>query len=113
LRRPPIFLRLPTNRRRLWVLELEPVGRSATAVPRSQALRDDAFEAHLAGVLEDSDAIRVLKVFVQPHAVPGLAQDARQRRLAHRDRLPPQVRPVQLQQVEGIEESLRLIPAMA
>ena len=38
------------------------------------------------------------------HAVAGLAKDAGQRRLAHLDRLPPQVRPVQLQQVEGVEE---------
>src|SRR4051812_35810908 len=44
---------------------------------------------------------------------PALAQDARQRRLTHPDRLPPQVRPVQLQQVEGIEERLRLVPPMA
>jgi len=54
---------------------------------------------------------RVLQVFIQAHAVPGLAQDARQRRLADLDRLPPQVRAVQLQQVEGIQKRLRLVPA--
>ena len=53
----------------------------------------------------------MLQVFIQAHAVPGLAQDARQRRLADLDRLPPQVRAVELQQVEGIQKRLRLVPA--
>ena len=33
--------------------------------------------------------------------------------LPYLDRLPPQVRAVQLQQVEGVEEYLRLVPATA
>ena len=51
-------------------------------------------------------------MLVQAHAVPALAQDAGQRRFAHFDRLTPQVRAVQLQKVEGVEERLSLIPPM-
>ena len=39
--------------RRLRVLELEPVRRPARSVARSQPLRDDSLQPHLAGVLED------------------------------------------------------------
>jgi hypothetical protein len=38
--------------------------------------------------------------------VLGLPKDARERRLADLDRLPPQVRTIQLQQVEGVQEGL-------
>ena len=55
----------------------------------------------------------MLQVLVQAHTRPALAQDAGQRRLAHLDRLPAQVVAVQLQQVEGVEERLRLVPAVA
>jgi len=44
---PPRPLASPLVRR---VFELEQVGRAAGAIARAQALRDDAFEAHLAGV---------------------------------------------------------------
>jgi hypothetical protein len=35
-------------------------------------MASNSFQPHLAGVLKDRDAIRVLKVFIQPHTVPGL-----------------------------------------
>jgi hypothetical protein len=45
---------------------------------------------------------------------PGrLLHSIRQGRLADLDRLPPQVRAVELEQVEGVEECLRLIRAVA
>ena len=44
---------------------------------------------------------------------PGLTQNAGQGRLADLDRLPPEVRPVQLQQIECIEKGLWFVPAMA
>jgi hypothetical protein len=47
-------------------------------------------------VLKDGQAAIVLKVFVQPHSVPGLSQDACQRGLAHFDGLAAKVRAVQL-----------------
>ena len=55
----------------------------------------------------------VLQVLVQAHTRPALAQDACKSCLAHLDGLSAQVRPVQLQQVEGVEECLRLVPPMS
>ena len=52
-------------------------------------------------MLEHSQPAVVLQVHVQPHAVPSLAQDAGQRRLAHLQRLAPQVLTVEFQQVKG------------
>ena len=81
---------------------------------RSQPLRNDPLQPHLAGVLEHNGALRVLQVLVQTHPRSALAQDAGERRLAHFDRLAPQVCAVQLQEeVEGIEEGLRLVPPVA
>jgi hypothetical protein len=64
-------------------------------------------------VLEDRDAVRVIQVLVEPHAWAALAQDAGQRRLANFERLSAQVCAVQLQKIEGVEERLGLVPAMA
>ena len=63
----------------------------------------------LAGVLENRQAAVVRQVLVQADAGPALPQDAGQRRLADLDRLAPQVRAVQLQQVEGVEEGCGLV----
>jgi len=46
-------------------------------------------------VLEDHEAAVVLQVFVQAHAVSRFPEDARQRRLAHLDRLSAKVITVQ------------------
>jgi len=62
-------------------------------------------------VPEDDIALRVLQVFVQAHSGTALPQDAGQCRLAHLDRLTPQVRAIQLQQVESV--GFRLVPAVA
>ena len=51
----------------------------------------------------------MLQVLVQPHPVPGLAQDAGQRRLAHLKGLPTQVGAVKFQQVKGVEERHSLV----
>jgi hypothetical protein len=45
--------------------------------------------------------------------VVGLAQDTGQRGLAHLDGLPAQVRAIQRQQVEGVEEGPGLVPPAA
>ena len=63
-------------------------------------------------MLEDDGALLVFEVLVQAHTWPALSQDACQRRLAHLDRLPPQVRAIQLQEVEGVEERLGLVPPL-
>ena len=45
--------------------------------------------------------------------MPSLPQGCPQRRLAHLDGLAAQVRAIQLQQVEGIQERIWLVPASA
>jgi len=52
-------------------------------------------------------------VLVEAHTVPSLAKDARQGRLAYLNRLPPKIRPVQLKQVECVQERLGLVPPMS
>jgi hypothetical protein len=51
--------------------------------------------------------------FVQPQARGSFCQHRGQRRLAHLERLAPQVVAVKLDQVEGIEEHARIVPAVA
>src|SRR5215510_12364547 len=58
----PLLLGLALRRRRVRVLHLEPIRRPAGAVGRTEPLRDDPLEAHLAGVAEDDRAIPVLQV---------------------------------------------------
>ena len=53
----------------------------------------NAIQAHLAGLLEHRDAIRVL---VESHALPAFAQDAGQESLGHLDRFPAHVGAVEL-----------------
>src|SRR5262249_58895739 len=52
------------------VLHLEPIGGAPRTVDGILALRDDAFEAKLAGVGEDGRAV-TLHVFVQPQCRGG------------------------------------------
>ena len=52
---------------------LEPVRRASRPIPRSQPLRDNSLQPHLAGVLEHDGAFRVLQVLVGPHARSALA----------------------------------------
>src|SRR4029079_13150228 len=58
-------------------------------------------------------ALWVLQVLVQTNTRPALPQHARQRRLAYLNRLPPKIRPVQLKQVECVQERLGLISSVA
>jgi hypothetical protein len=60
-------------------------------------------------VLEHSQPAVVLQMLVEAHAVAALTQDAGQRRLANFDWLAAHVDAVQLQQVERIQERLRLV----
>jgi hypothetical protein len=64
---PPILFRLSLHRRRIRILHLEPVGRAAGKVDGILALRDDAFDAHLAGMREDGRAV-ALHVLIEPDA---------------------------------------------
>lgn len=57
-------------------------------------------------MVEDYQAVLVLKVLVQAHATMAAPQQAGQRRLASLERLPSQGDAVELQQVEGIQEDV-------
>ena len=64
-------------------------------------------------MLENRQPAVVLQVLVEAQAGSALAQDARQCRLANLDRLAPQVRAIQLQQVEAVQKRSCLIATAA
>jgi hypothetical protein len=99
----PILLGLAFQRRRVWVLALDPVGRSARTIGRVTPFRHDAFEPELAGVLEHERAVRLLHVLVEAKARRRTREHARKRRPALCEQVAPQVVAVQLDQVEGVE----------
>jgi hypothetical protein len=53
----PFLLRFARHCRRIRVLHLEPIGRATRTIGGILAFRDNAFEAELAGVSEDSRAV--------------------------------------------------------
>ena len=57
---------------------------------------------------EHGHAVVMRQVLVQAYARPARAQDAGERRLANLERFSAQVGPVEFQQVEGVEEGVRL-----
>src|SRR5262249_32404032 len=79
------------------------IGRAAGTVGRILALGDNAFEAKLAGVGEDSQAI-AFQMLVEAQAEASFGQRTSKRSLAHFQRITPQVIAVQFDQVEGVEE---------
>src|SRR5262245_29232520 len=101
----PILLGLAFHRRRIRVLELEPVLRTAGAVARAEPLRHDALEAHLASVPEYALAI-VGEVLVQTQPRKATTQQARERRLARLQRLPPQGLTIQLKEVGDVNADM-------
>jgi hypothetical protein len=66
----PILPPLRAHSRRIRVLHFKPIGGAAGTVGGVLALRDDAFEAKLAGMGEDGRAV-ALDVFVEPDAGAG------------------------------------------
>src|SRR5262245_56367675 len=85
---PPILLRFPLHRRCIRVLHFEPIGGAPGTVDGILALRDDAFEAKLAGMGEDGRAV-AFHVFVEPYAGAGLGHDRCERSLADLKRIAP------------------------
>src|SRR5262245_44650008 len=69
----PILLRLALHRRRLLVLHVEPGRAAPEAAGRVLPLRNDAFQAELAGVAEGGLAV-ALDVLVPAQARPHLDQ---------------------------------------
>jgi hypothetical protein len=76
------------------------------------ALRDNAFEAKLAGMGEDGRAV-AFDVFVEPDAGAGFGHDRCERGLANLQRIAPQVVAVQFDQVEGVQERAVIMAAVA
>ena len=101
----PVLLGFPLHRWCFWVLELQPIFRSAGSIARAEPLRDDPLQPHLAGMVEYALAI-VGEVLVHTQPRKAHAQQARKRRLARLQRLAPQVLAVQFEEVEGVEEYL-------
>src|SRR5262249_27419945 len=100
---PPILLGFAFHCRCVRVLHFEPIGRTAGTVGRILALRDNAFEAKLAGMGEDGRAV-AFDMLVEPDAGAGLGHDRREPGLADFKRIVPQIVAVQLDEVEGVEE---------
>ena len=62
----------PARRRRVRVLDLDPIGGAPRSIRPIAALGDDAFEPHGAGVAEDRVAVSRGKVLRQLYAAPGV-----------------------------------------
>src|SRR5260370_2468782 len=73
----PVFLGFPLHCRRVRVLELEPVPRSAAHVVRAETLADDAFETEPARVPEH-DVPRPRDILGQFQAKLRAAQELRE-----------------------------------
>src|SRR5262249_19711956 len=79
-------------------------------IARAEALRHDALQPHLAGVAEHDIAVLMLKMLVELHASPGLAQHRGERRLTDFERLASQIPPVEFEEVEGEQEHRAVSP---
>src|SRR5215813_104742 len=87
----PFFLLFALHRRCIRVLHFEPIRRAAGTVGRVLPLRDNAFEAKLAGMGEDGRAV-ALDMLIEPDAGAGLGHDRGERGLADLKRITPEVR---------------------
>ena len=76
---------------------------------RVLALRHDPLKPHLAGVRKHEWAILVVEVLVEAQPRCRTPEQARERRLAHCERVAPQIVAVEFDQVEGIEEHARVV----
>jgi hypothetical protein len=70
----PVFLGFALHCRCIGVLHLEPIGRAARTIGGILPLRDNPYEAELAGVAKHGLAV-ALHVLVEPNAWAGLGQD--------------------------------------
>ena len=90
----PVLFSLPLHGGSLRILELEPVRRPPRPIARSQPFRDDAFDPHLAGVLEDRLTAVVAPDVRSGERRAGFSLHPPQRRLANFNGLSPQVHAV-------------------
>jgi hypothetical protein len=94
---------LSLHGRRIRVLHFEPLGRAARTIGGILALRDNAFEAKLAGMGEHGWAV-ALDMLIEPDAGAGLGHDRCERGFADFKWIAPEIVAVQFDQVEGVEE---------
>jgi hypothetical protein len=71
-----------------------------------EELRHNAFQAELAGMLEDEWAVVVVELLVKPQAGPSAHNQAGHRRFAQGKRIAAKIGAVQLDQVEDPEEDV-------
>ena len=76
---------------------------------RVLALRHDPLKPHLAGVRKHERAILVVEVLVEAQPGCRTLEQARERRLAHCERVAPQIVAVEFDQVEGVEKHARVV----
>src|SRR4029077_14475137 len=98
----PIFFVQPPHRRCRWVLDLQPVRRSACPIRRAKPLGHDSLAAERARVLVDNHTLAP-EGLIKGDAVVRQAQQPGQPALALLDRLTPDVLAVHLEQIEGTE----------
>jgi hypothetical protein len=99
----PILLRFPLHGWCIGVLHLEPIEGAAGTVGGILPLRDDAFDAKLAGVGEDGRAI-AFHLFVEPYAGARLGHDRCEPGLADLKRIASEIVAIQFDHIECVEE---------
>ena len=95
---------VPGGGRRIWVLDLDPIGAPAGPVRPVAALGDDAFEPDGARMLEHRRAVAALEVFGYPEPLTAAAKQPCQGHPAVIPGTRSQVLPVKLDHVKGKEE---------
>ena len=98
----PIDLTLAPDGWCLRVLDLEPLVRQAHAVRGAKPLAHDTLAAERTGLLVNDRTVAIVGL-VERNAVVRLPEELRQKPLPFLDRAAPQVRAVNLDQVEGTE----------
>jgi hypothetical protein len=96
----PVLFRLAPHGGRRWVLDLEPVSRSAGAIQRAKPFRHDAFATQLAGMVKDDRAFDV-KVPIVGDARMGWAEQHLEHGLTLLERAIPKVLAVKFKNIEG------------
>src|SRR5262249_17047149 len=89
--------------RRVGILDLDPVRRTARPIGRIAALADDAFQPDTASVAEHPCAV-VVEMPAQPDPGRRAMKELDERITARMPGLPPHVVAVELDQVEGVEK---------
>ena len=99
----PIFFVQPPHRRCRWVLDLQPVRRSACPIRRAKPLGHDALAAERARVLVDDGTIAAERL-IKGDAVMRKPQQPGQPALSVLDRLGAHVLAVHLEEIERAED---------